>query len=456
MSFESEISEDNLLSNYDELKRFLFSLIILVLGLIGGIIMIFISYLNFKNNPTVENESLFRILMPIGVCLIIISVAIPLILIIYTSITQKLLFKSFETQQVSRDTFEATIYNDKGRFIYQIQTASVKGRLAPTITLLESVMKDIDFSQEEPRTKDKFAQDVKQLLEIPEEVKVQLSSNKDDSTSPNLIESLQEIQKKLEAMKKFGDNKEYEELKIRLADPNNPATIKFNTEALKRLNLIKNAHDCNFQIGYRNILSIKCLDDPDFSDYNHEKRIDEFGRVYIRRVYKDILLNAKGFCYILNGHEGDVFDFQESLSNDSMQVKVRKTCNKFKLIGWLIQDQIPLFYVMDMDNAQQINQLALGFEPLKDSTIHAFIELYAKESKQNDLLRNDLLITKRNNLDLKIALDKGLNDLFEEFLDQTDVERYISKKMELQPVNLTGAVLLGIGFVIGILLGLVI
>lgn len=460
LSNEQTITEDQLLSGTEELKRNVIAFAFLMIGLLVGIIVIFSMFIMYSNGSITKDKMTTGIV--IASIVIICSIIIPIILMIYTSYTQKLLMKSYENQQLSRDTFESPVHTERGRFIYQFQTPMAKSRLAPTISLLENVVKRIDFNNQNIEVTEDFKKDIISLLNLPDkkdmEVKMEISQEAEgDKQDSSVLETLRSIKNKFDQLKNTeGYEEEYEQLKIRLAEKNNPATIIFDAECLKKLKLISESNMCNFQIGYRNILSIKCLDDPEFSDYNYEYYIDEFGRKMVRKVFKDRLLNMSGFCYIVNGNEGDVFDFQEALSNDVMQVKVRKSTNRFKLVGWLVKDQIPLLYCMDLDNAERINSLCLGFEPLKDSTIHALIELYAKESKVNDLLRNENIFIKRNNLDLKEYVDKGVNDKFEEFLEETDVPKYLSEKVEFQKANITTlvvSILTGLlGFIIGLLI----
>jgi hypothetical protein len=439
------VREEDLMSFEDELKRFLVIVIFIAIGAIGGMINLFIHYFMYSNG-TITYDRWIGTGLVLSIIIIIISFIVPIIYIVITDIKNKLKRRAFERDQALLDTFEGEIKTQYRKFVYQIQTPIGAFAKETSLPQLFSILKHLQ--EKGIIVSEEFAKDIRNLLNLPETVTITFEEKEKQIITP--IKILQKVQ---EMIKQSNMSKEeLEKLVIRHGNKNDPSSVILDYKGWEKLNYV--IKGSNFHVGYRNIISIKNLDDPQFSPYNVVNVHDEWGNVRPMKKYEDSMLNCTGFAYIITNEEHEFFDFHEALSNDSNQVKVRKVNMKWDLVTWLVKDEIPLLISKSIPNSEKLDALCVGFESLKDGTIHSLVNLYASESKSNEPLENTQIFVEAENKDLKEQMDQRVTDKMEQMLyGYSPKQPEKETKVEMKKFDVTTLVFslmfLGVGLLVG-------
>lgn len=439
------VREEDLMSFEDELRRFLVIVIFIAIGAIGGLINLFVHYFLYSNGG-ISYQSWIGTGLILSIVVIVISFIVPIIYIVITDIKNKLKRRAFERDQALLDTFEGEIKTQYGKNVYQIQTPVGAFAKETSLPQLFSILKHLQ--DKGIIVTEDFAKDIKNLLNLPEKTQITFEEKEKQLITP--IKVLQKIQELIKASDMTKE--ELEKLKIRHGNNKDPSCVILDYKGWEKLGYI--VKDSNFHVGYRNIISIKNLDDPTFSPYNIVNVHDEWGNIRQMKKFEDPMLNCTGFAYIITNEEHEFFDFHEALSNDSNQVKVRKVNVKWDLVTWLVKDEIPLLISKSIPNSDKLDALCIGFESLKDGTIHSLVNLYASESKSNEPLENTQIFVEAENKDLKEQMDQRVTDKMEQLLyGYSPKQPEKESRIEVKKIDLSGILFGVVLFIVGILIG---
>lgn len=189
----------------------------------------------------------------------------------------------------------------------------------------------------------------------------------------------------------------------------------------------------NWQIGFRYLKSIKCLDDPDYEETYIDKVTKE-------ERYVDEILNSEAISYLIPGPEGDCFKFSTRLSNDFNAVEVNKCYASWKFLGWIIDDRVPLLVYLNSPNAKKIYNLQLSGSTISDSKLTTHVQLTYMAYNMKESLINKIDGLNATVKDYKTQTAKTKHDKISKYIDNNDIVSEIKKNVSFQakPINVTG------------------
>lgn len=224
-------------------------------------------------------------------------------------------------------------------------------------------------------------------------------------------------------------------------------TITINYDCLVKAELLLSSKESKWTLGYRNVKSVKALDDPsgDMGAWDDEKE---------KVLYRDPLLNIDAMCYLIPDDEKKVFYFHPRLASDEYRVNVRKCYCQFKLVGWLVDNRIPLFVYLSSPLHDEIYNIQLSSTTFGDAELVAHATFTHMAYNENANLHKTILGLRADLLALRTERDKMLNTKIENWLhDQVDPGNTIKEMQNRRKITPLYWVILGLFSVLSLLLG---
>jgi len=277
---------------------------------------------------------------------------------------------------------------------------------------------------------------------LPDKANEQPLENKDPANDDKLQKVIASLKKGIKTIvPKIKNLKEKLKFKIITGADDNSESVSFNYNLLTKIALLQNAKESHWTMGYRTVRTMKCLD----------------RYVPINSSDKDIsdpLENIVGFYYIIPDEEKNIFDFNEAISSDESQVKVRKCYVVFKLIEWIVPNKIPLFLCENSALDAMVYNLQMSGKTFGDAETIALANLTYMSYENESNLYKQISALEAIAQTKQTAIDSMVNEKLEALLDKTNIETKWRNKFTFKPINLTSGILAVVTLVLGLFIGM--
>jgi len=229
---------------------------------------------------------------------------------------------------------------------------------------------------------------------------------------------------------------------------NNERVIKIRYDILLKFGLMKKVSNGKWQMGFRYLESMKCLDDPEEEESYYDEVLKE-------DRYKDPILNSEAICYIIPDSEDEVFSFSNRLTNDINAVEVSKCYVTWKFLGWIIEDKVPLLMYLNSTEAMKIWNLQLSGNTIHDAKLMAHIQLTYMAYNDSESLHNTISALRADVSDYKTQISKIRHEKIDKWISRSDVTSDLRKRIKLTMKKLdTTPIIFGVlMLIVGLLMG---